>query len=316
MITAITPNPALDVTYEVDELLLHRTTRVRAVHERPGGKGVNVARVAAALGRRAEASGFLGGRDGRAVADLLTRIDPGIAQRWVPIDGTTRRTIAVVDAQDTSMLNEPGPAVTAGDWTRQAELLADGSGPVVVSGSMPPGSRPEDLSGVIAAARAAGRPIIVDTSGPLLHAAARASADLLKPNRDELAAATGLDDPVAGARALLDEGASAVVVSLGADGMLLLLAGRPIRWTAAPARVLSGNPTGAGDAAVAAFAAGLDEGAAADAVGRAEALVQSLPKAVALSGAAVLSPVAGEIDLNTYREMLSRITVTEDEHAD
>ena len=54
MITAITPNPALDVTYEVDELLLHRTTRVRAVHERPGGKGVNVARVAAALGRRAE----------------------------------------------------------------------------------------------------------------------------------------------------------------------------------------------------------------------------------------------------------------------
>ena len=55
---------------------------------------------------------------------------------------------------------------------------------------------------------------------------------------------------------------------------------------------------------------------AADAVGRAEALVQSLPKAVALSGAAVLSPVAGEIDLNTYREMLSRITVTEDEHAD
>ena len=144
-------------------------------------------------------------------------------------------------------------------------------------------------------------------------------AELTEPDpsvRDELAAATGLDDPVAGARALLDEGASAVVVSLGADGMLLLLAGRPIRWTAAPARVLSGNPTGAGDAAVAAFAAGLDEGAAADAVGRAEALVQSLPKAVALSGAAVLSPVAGEIDLNTYREMLSRITVTEDEHAD
>ena len=210
MITAITPNPALDVTYEVDELLLHRTTRVRAVHERPGGKGVNVARVAAALGRRAEASGFLGGRDGRAVADLLTRIDPGIAQRWVPIDGTTRRTIAVVDAQDTSMLNEPGPAVTAGDWTRQAELLADGSGPVVVSGSMPPGSRPGDLSGVIAAARAAGRPIIVDTSGPLLHAAARAGADLLKPNRDELAAAvtasaTGMtafvDDPDAAVEA-------------------------------------------------------------------------------------------------------------------
>ncbi|RLP07648.1 1-phosphofructokinase family hexose kinase [Propionibacterium australiense] len=312
MITVITPNPALDVTYEVDEFLLHRTTRVRAVHERPGGKGVNVARVAAALGHHAEVSGFLGGRDGQAVAGLLTRIDPGIAQRWVPIDGATRRTVAVVDSQDTSMLNEPGPAVTTGDWVRQAAMLADGSGPVVVSGSMPPGSRSEDLSGVVAAARDAGRPIIVDTSGQLLHAAARAGADLLKPNRDELAAATGLDDPVAGARVLLDEGASAVVVSLGADGMLLLLAGYSIRWTAAPARVLSGNPTGAGDAAVAAFAVALDGAAGAD---RAEALVLALPNAVALSGAAVLSPVAGEVDLNAYREMLSRITVTENEHA-
>lgn len=316
MITAITPNPALDVTYEVDELLLHRTTRVRAVHERPGGKGVNVARIAASLGRRAAVSGFLGGRDGQAVADLLTRIDPGIAQHWVPIDGATRRTIAVVDAQDTSMLNEPGPTVTAHDWARQAEMLADGTGPVVVSGSMPPGSGPEDLSGVITAARAAGRPVIVDTSGPLLHAAAEAGADLLKPNRDELAAATGLDDPVAGARVLLDEGAFAVVVSLGADGMLLLLAGRSTRWTAAPARVLTGNPTGAGDAAVAAFAAALDVLAETDAGDRGGALVQALPDAVALSGAAVLSPVAGEVDLNVYREMLSRITVTENEHAD
>uniref|UniRef100_UPI0029319141 1-phosphofructokinase family hexose kinase n=1 Tax=uncultured Propionibacterium sp. TaxID=218066 RepID=UPI0029319141 len=247
MITAITPNPALDVTYEVDELVLHRTTRVRAVHERPGGKGVNVARIAASLGRRAAVSGFLGGRDGRAVAELLARIAPDVAQRWVPIDGSTRRTIAVVDDRDTSMLNEPGPAVTARDWTRQAELLGGEDGPVVVSGSMPPGSTPGDLSGLITAARSAGRAVIVDTSGPLLHAAARAGADLLKPNNHELTAATGLEDPAAGARVLLDEGASAVVVSLGADGMMLLLAGRPGCCTAPPARVLSGNPTGAGD---------------------------------------------------------------------
>lgn len=310
MITAITPNPALDITYEVDELLIHGTTRVRTVHERPGGKGVNVARVAAGLGHEVTVSGFLGGRDGQAVAELLAQAAPGIVQRWVPITGATRRTVAVVDGQDTSMLNEPGPAVTADDWARQTGMLAGDPGPVVVSGSMPPGSTAEELSTLVAAARAAGRPTIVDTSGPLLRAAARAGAGLLKPNSHELAEATGLGDPLAGARVLLDDGAAAVVVSAGPDGMTLLLAGRPGSLSAPPARVLSGNPTGAGDAAVAAFAAALDE-AAVGPDGTAEALVRALPQAVALSGAAVLSPVAGEVDPHVYREMLSRITVTE-----
>jgi tagatose 6-phosphate kinase len=45
MIVTVTPNLALDVTYEVPELRPGRAHRVRAVHSCAGGKGVNVARV-------------------------------------------------------------------------------------------------------------------------------------------------------------------------------------------------------------------------------------------------------------------------------
>ena len=65
---------------------------------------------------------------------------------------------------------------------------------------------------------------------------------------------------------------------------------------------MRGNPTGAGDSAVAGLLSGL---------------VEQLPwpdrlaRAVALSAATVLAPVAGEFDTAAYEELLPRVTVTE-----
>ena len=72
-------------------------------------------------------------------------------------------------------------------------------------------------------------------------------------------------------------------------------------WQARPAKTLTGNPTGAGDAAVAALAAALADGA------RGPALSSRLAEVVALSGAAVLRPTAGEVDLVAYHRMLPTI---------
>lgn len=52
MILTVTLNAALDLTYHVPALRPHATHRVTDVAERPGGKGLNVARVLAALGDR------------------------------------------------------------------------------------------------------------------------------------------------------------------------------------------------------------------------------------------------------------------------
>ncbi|GAA2331595.1 hypothetical protein [Dactylosporangium salmoneum] len=51
MILTVTLNPALDLTYTVDELRPHTTHRESAVDERPGGKGLNVASLGADLSR-------------------------------------------------------------------------------------------------------------------------------------------------------------------------------------------------------------------------------------------------------------------------
>ena len=72
-----------------------------------------------------------------------------------------------------------------------------------------------------------GTRVAVDTSGPALLAVVAAGPSLVKPNRDELAEATGLRlttiaDVIEAAIQLRDLGARAVLASLGADGAVLV----------------------------------------------------------------------------------------------
>ncbi|MDQ4215138.1 1-phosphofructokinase family hexose kinase [Microbacterium capsulatum] len=161
-----------------------------------------------------------------------------------------------------------------------------GARPVlVVSGSLPPGAPDDLLPSLIRLGRDAGAIVIADTSGPALLAAADAGATVLKPNAQELAEATGIADPLAGACELLHRGASLILLSLGADGMLAVTADEIVR--ARLATRLAGNPTGAGDAGVAACAVLLAEGETDP--------EKILRRATAWSAAAVLMPLAGEI---------------------
>ncbi|OEV09692.1 1-phosphofructokinase, partial [Streptomyces nanshensis] len=78
MILTVTLNAALDLTYRVPHLVPHASHRVRQVTERPGGKGLNVARVLGALGFRTTVTGFVGGETGRTLRALLAADgDPG-----------------------------------------------------------------------------------------------------------------------------------------------------------------------------------------------------------------------------------------------
>lgn len=303
MILTVTLNTALDITYRVRSLRPHTSHRVTEVVERPGGKGLNVARVLAALGHEVTVTGFTGGATGRAVQDRLTTV-PGLVDALVPVTGATRRTIAVVDERsgDTTQLNEPGPTVTPAEWSAFQEAYEDlvpSVSAVALCGSLPPGVPVGAYAGLIRTAKAAGVPVLLDTSGEALRRGVAARPDILKPNADELAELTGSHDPLRATQDARRRGARAVVASLGGDG---LLATTPEgRWRATPPTHLHGNPTGAGDS----VAAGLLSG-----------LVQQLPwpdrlsRAVALAAATVLAPVAGEFDRAAYEDLLERVTVT------
>ena len=125
-------------------------------------------------------------------------------------------------------------------------------------------ARRADLREGVRKIRDAQLPVVLDTSGPALTAALDAQPTLVKPNLDELRASTpqialaeDLEQEVRSrAEAVRALGASAVVCSLGKDGMIAIT--DRCAWHAAlgPGVVVSGNPTGAGDAAVASPVAG------------------------------------------------------------
>lgn len=303
MILTVTPNPALDLTYHVDALEIGETHRVDAARSRAGGKGLNVARVVHQTGNAALALAPLGGATGREFETELKA--SGVPHELVPVSIDTRRSVAIVDAAggETTILNERGTELAAADWQAllsAAARLADEADCVVGSGSLPPEAPLDFYARLVRLARDRGLPSIIDATGPALLASAQAGASILKPNRLELADSTGESDPVVGARRLIERGAGMVLVSLGADGMICVTAdaGAPVRARLASA--LAGNPTGAGDAGVAAAAVALVAGE--------NDPTTVLRRATAWSAAAVLMPVAGEIS-ERYRELEGQLVI-------
>ncbi|MFC9155933.1 1-phosphofructokinase family hexose kinase [Streptomyces bauhiniae] len=308
MILTVTLNTALDITYRVTSLRPHAEHRVSEVVERPGGKGVNVARVLAALGYGVTVTGFAGGPTGQVLRERLADV-PGITDALVPVAGPTRRTVAVVDQRtgDTTQLNEPGPHIGPAEWAaflRAYDTLLADARAVALCGSLPPGVPVGAYAGLIRVARTAGVPVLLDTGGEPLRRGIAARPDIVKPNAAELAELTGSHEPARATRDARRRGAQAVVASLGADG---LLAATPEgHWRAAPPARLRGNPTGAGDAAVAGLLSGLVDGLP---------WPDRLTRATALSAAAVLAPTAGEFDPADYARLLAAATVTDEESA-
>ncbi len=115
---------------------------------------------------------------------------------------------------------------------------------------------------LIAAARAAGKPVIVDPKGD--DYSLYAGADLVTPNRKELAEATGaatdtVESATAAAANLRERhGFGAVLVTLSGDGMVLVSADGALHVPAEAREVF--DVSGAGDTVVATIAAALAAG--------------------------------------------------------
>ena len=312
MILVIALNPALDITHHVngvDWAGVNRPASVRAV---AGGKGVNVARTLHVLGADVLLLGMVGGGTGDEVRLALGTT--GVPAVFTEIAAPTRRTFAVVDTKrnDVGLFSEPGPPITTAEYARflaTYDEAIDGCDAVVLSGSLPAGLPAGTYAELIRAAAAASVPSFLDTSGDALLGAAAARPALVKPNHAELAAAIGRSVPWAGpddlravveaARELRAHGPEAVVVSLGAAGLVAVT--EEGSWLAA-AEPVTGNPTGAGDAVV----AGLVHG---HVLGR--SWPERLGHAAALGSATAAAATAGEFSHEDYYRALEGVHVTD-----
>jgi tagatose 6-phosphate kinase len=300
VILTVTLNPALDLTYRVPALSPGGTHRVSDVAERAGGKGVNVARVLHALGEPVIATGLAGGRTGERIRELLAA--DGVPEAFAPIAGESRRTVVVADGAGATGFWEPGPAVPAAEWTafrRRFTGLLGVAHVVVLAGSLPDGIPADAYAVLIGLARAAGVPVVLDADGDPLRLGVAAGPDLVKPNAAELAGLLGRPVPVpTAAREVRALGAREAVASLGGAGLVAATVDGD--WRASLPHPLDGNPTGAGDACVAALARGL---------AHRQPWPDRLVDAVALAGSAVAAPVAGAVSISRWRRLRQAVTV-------
>jgi 1-phosphofructokinase len=272
MITTVTPNPSLDRTLHLDRLAPGHVNRATATMVEPSGKGVNVALALHGVGIDVRAVLPLGGSAAPEIVVLLDSL--GLQHIAVPIAGAVRSNISLVEADGRSTkVNEPGPNLSEAevDALCAAALSTSGAGQWLVwAGSLPGGFTPQRLADAIAEARAAGRHVALDCSGPALAHVLSQAADRLphvvKPNAEELAEVTGrelrtLGDVADAAQQLLARGVRTVLVSLGGNGALLVDAdlSQPLHGIATASRVV--NTVGAGDAFLAGWLAAVHAGA-------------------------------------------------------
>ena len=271
MIITVTPNPALDLTYALPDVAsgevdVHRATRSTL---EASGKGVNVSRALAHAGLPTCAVFPAGGPAGRTLVELLE--DDGVPHRVTQQAGETRiNTTAVRPGGETLKLNGPGAELSADEQEdllrKTAEALEDactatqGAVWVAVCGSLPPAMGLEPIVELVELAHRHGAKCAVDASGEALTAALDASADLLAPNRFELAEvapsipANGTIEELAdAARALSLRTGTTLLISLGPDGALYV-DGRQALHGRAPA-LTPVNTAGAGDALLAGWLA-------------------------------------------------------------
>jgi 6-phosphofructokinase 2 len=265
-IATLTMNPALDISTTIDRIEHTHKLRCGPPRYDPGGGGINVARAVKLLGGEAAVVYPAGGPIGEMIRGLLDSL--GLVQHIVSISGATRESFTVDELETGKQYRFvlPGPMISESEQRQclnSVEALKPHPKYLVVSGSLPPGVGAAAFSEQIAKlAERIGARLVLDTAQAMPHA--RRGVFLMKPSRRELSGMLGrpIDsrtEQLAAARSLVREGrAEVIVVSLGADGALLVT-GSTEEHFQAPA-VATSSSVGAGDSMVGAIVFALERG--------------------------------------------------------
>lgn len=265
-VLTLTLNPTVDMYSIADAVVPTNKIRTHDETMRPGGGGVNVARVLDRLGTRVEALYLSGGASGQVLDALLVR--ERLPVRRIAIAGDTRLSLTVRDrSTDVEYRFVPeGPCASAAELDQaMQEIAASRSEWLVLSGSLPRDA-PDDLYARMISAAGWEQRVVLDSSGEELRLAlATGRTEMVKPSRNELEAITGLrlDNDrslVRAARQIIERGdARCIAVSSGRDGAVLVDERGGWRLDPLPVRVTSS--VGAGDSFVAGMIAALSAGA-------------------------------------------------------
>lgn len=266
MILTLTLNPAIDKTLSLETFQLDGMNRATSSHQDPGGKGINVSKVIAALEGESLALGFIGGSTGLYIeSELMAK---GIACDFIKLEAATRTNlkIFVKDTQHTIEVNEQGEAVSPASVDALINKLTQKVKPndvCVLAGSVPAGITETFYPELIQKLKTLGATVIFDADGQLFKAGVKAAPDYIKPNRKELEAyfertVESIDDFITCGKHFLSLGVKNVIFSLGSEGSFFMNDHEIIRVN--PLKVEAHSSVGAGDAFVGALAYSVHQG--------------------------------------------------------
>lgn len=290
MILTVTLNAAIDKRYVVEGFQVGEVNRVKECAYTPGGKGLNVSKPASIAGAKVVATGFVGGHAGAYIEDALKPF--GVESAFYHMDQESRSCINIwdeINRVQTEFL-EPGFTVTTEDFEgfikKFTELVKDAE-VVTMSGSVPKGLDFRAYPRLVSIVKAAGKKVILDTSGKFLEEGIKAGPTMVKPNIDEIRMLTGsscdsLEEIIEAAQCIHRDGVEIVAVSLGGEGSIVACEEGVFR--AIVPKIAAVNTVGCGDSMIAGFAIGLSEGLT---------VADTLRKASAISAAAALREETG-----------------------
>ena len=260
MIYTVTFNPALDYIVHVDNLAMGSINKIKKEQVFAGGKGVNVSVVMKNLGYDNTAMGFVAGFTGDEIERELK--ERGIDTKFIHLPNGISRINIKLKSEFETELNGQGPEVTQeaiDEFLKQMEWLKAGDY-LVISGSTPALINDDIYGEILKSLMGRGVNVTVDATKGLLLKALPYHPFLIKPNKRELeeffdVTLYNKKDIIEYAEKLKDRGARNVLVSLGADGAILLAEDGQLYERKAPeGKVI--NSVGSGDSMVAGFIAG------------------------------------------------------------
>lgn len=288
LIVTLTPNPAIDISTSVDEIVPFRKLRCTRARRDPGGGGINVARVVRRLGGVASAIYPAGGVAGELLRRLVE--SEGIRSVAIPAVEETREDFTVLDQKSAQQYRFvlPGLPLSEAEWRAcldALEAVEPAPSFVVCSGSLPPGVPDDFYARAARLAKARGSRVALDTSGKPLAHALEEGVYVVKPNLRELREFASMPDAderaaMAAARRLIDSGGAEIVaLTLAEKGARLITRNGAVRAEVPDVKVVS--TVGAGDSFLGGLVWSLASG---------HDTAQAFRWGVAAGTAAVLSP--------------------------
>ncbi|WCG22896.1 hexose kinase [Vagococcus lutrae] len=266
MVLTITMNPAIDMSYNMNELLIDKSNRVQTsqLNRSAGGKGINVARVLKVAGVPVNTTGIVGGMTGEIIVRECERM--GLNPDFLEIEKPSRYCLAILHGGNQTEILESGEAITQSmenEFLNHYEKLLKSHDIISISGSTLPGTSDDLYTKMIALTSGMSKKVLLDASGLQLKNVllSKYKPFCIKPNMEELESLIGekVENSNEGIKQVLDydlfSDIPLIIVSRGKDGGLAKVKNKYYALNIPKVKVL--NPVGSGDSTVAGIIDGL-----------------------------------------------------------